>query len=81
MKGTILDFLNLATTNPDLSQDLVELAAKYGFEFTDEVSEEQLEDVSGGALTVGTPEDKDEREADQVADRVVRMERVPGTSP
>lgn len=36
----------------------------------DEVSEEILEDVSGGALTVGKPKDKHEREADKIADQV-----------
>jgi len=49
MKGTIIDFLNLASETPELSQEIVDLAMKYGFEFTDEVSEEQLDSVAGGA--------------------------------
>ena len=49
MKGTILDFLKLATEKPDLTEELVELAAKHGFEFSDEVSDEELETVAGGA--------------------------------
>ena len=37
---------------------------------TDEVSEEKLEKVSGGKLTVGKANDKLEREADEVAEKV-----------
>ena len=50
MKGTILDFLKLATEKPDLTEELVELAAKHGFEFSDEVSDEDLEAVAGGTV-------------------------------
>ena len=81
MKGTILDFLKLTRENPDLSQDLIALAARYGFEFSDEVSESELEDVSGGTLSIGKPEDKSEREADQVADRVAQGGPAPEKSP
>ena len=49
MKGTILDFLKLATEKPELTKELVELATKYDFEFSDEVSDEELECVAGGA--------------------------------
>jgi hypothetical protein len=50
MKGTILDFLKLAAEKPELAQELVELAARHGFEFTDEVSDEDLENVAGGSI-------------------------------
>jgi hypothetical protein len=49
MKGTILDFLKLAAEKTELAQDLAALARKYDFEFTDEVSDEDLEGVAGGA--------------------------------
>ena len=39
MKGTILDFLKLAAEKSELAQELVELAAKHDFEFSDEVSD------------------------------------------
>ena len=48
MKGTILDFLKLANEKPELAQELVDLAAKHDFEFSDEVSDEDLEKVAGG---------------------------------
>lgn len=50
MKGTILDFLKLATEKPELAQELVALAHRHDFEFTDEVSDEELEGVAGGAF-------------------------------
>ena len=50
MKGTILDFLKLASEKPDLAEDLVALATKHGFEFSDEVSDDELENVAGGAV-------------------------------
>jgi hypothetical protein len=49
MQGTMLDFLKLATEKPQLAKELVELAEKYDFQFDDEVSDDQLEGVSGGA--------------------------------
>jgi hypothetical protein len=49
MKGTILDFLKLAGEKPELAKELVELAARHDFEFTDEVSDEELDSVAGGA--------------------------------
>ena len=50
MKGTILDFLKLASENPDLAEELIELATRHGFEFSDEVSDRELETVAGGAI-------------------------------
>jgi len=44
---------------------------------TDEVSDEKLEDVSGGKLSIGEPKDKYEKEADEVADQVIRTQRTP----
>ena len=52
MKGTILDFLKLTAENPELVKELVELAAKYDFQFSDEVSDQELDSVAGGAVTV-----------------------------
>ncbi len=53
MKGSILDFLNVATEKPELAKAIAELAARFDFEFTsEELSEEQLESVAGG-LTIG----------------------------
>ena len=51
MKGTILDFLQLAEEKPGLAKELVELAARYGFEFTPyELSDAEAQAVTGGAL-------------------------------
>ena len=51
LKGTILDFLRLAAEKPELAKDLVALAGKYDFQFSDEVSDEDLDGVSGGAVS------------------------------
>jgi glucose-6-phosphate isomerase len=48
VKGTILDFLNLATEKPELARELAELAKRHDFEFSDDVSDEDLEAVAGG---------------------------------
>jgi len=48
MQGSILDFLKLATEKPELASELVNLARKYDFEFSDEVSDEELDGVAGG---------------------------------
>ena len=49
MKGSIVDFLNLAIEKPELARALVELAARFDFEFTfDELGEDELDSVSGG---------------------------------
>ena len=51
MKGTILDFLNLAAEKPELATELLELATKYDFEFSDEeLSESEMDQVAGGAM-------------------------------
>ena len=57
MKGTILDFLKLAAEKPELAQQLIELAKKHDFEFSDEVSDTQLEQVAGGQKINEAPED------------------------
>jgi len=54
MKGTFIDFMKLASENPELAQELVDLAMKYDFQFTDQVTDEQLEGVAGG-VDDGTP--------------------------
>ena len=48
MKGTIIDFIELANKTPELTQAILDLAAQYDFEFSDEVSDEALEGVAGG---------------------------------
>ena len=50
MKGTILDFLNLVVEKPELAKELGEMAGRYDFEFSDTVSDEQLEEVVGGTF-------------------------------
>jgi hypothetical protein len=57
MKGTILDFLNLAAEKPQLAKEFLELAAKHDFEFTDELNDEQLDDVAGGAAFSSTQQE------------------------
>ena len=52
MKGTVIDFLKLTIEQPKLADELVELAAKYDFEFTEEeLSEAELDQVAGGTTT------------------------------
>ena len=49
MKGTILEFLKLVSEKPELTKELMELAAKHDFEFTqEELSEAELDQVAGG---------------------------------
>ena len=49
MKGTITDFLELVSTKPELSRELIELAARHGFVFSlDELSNSELQCVVGG---------------------------------
>jgi len=49
MKGSILAVLKLASETPELAKELLDLAAKHDFEFSDEVSDEVLETVAGGS--------------------------------
>ena len=58
MKGTMLDFLKLASEKPQLAEELVELACRHDFEFTwpQELSEEQLGQVAGGVVAEGKPD-------------------------
>ena len=49
MHGNFADFLKLTEENAELAAELVELAARFDFEFTDQaLSEEDLDAVSGG---------------------------------
>jgi len=48
MKGTILEFLKLAAEKPELAKELVELARRHDFVFSDEVSDRELDGVAGG---------------------------------
>ena len=57
MKGTMIDLIKLANQNPELTQAIIDLAASYDFEFSDEVSDEALEGVSGGAFFAATTAD------------------------
>lgn len=49
MQGGIQTFLKLVSETPELARDLRELARRYGFEFTDELSDDDLDAISGGA--------------------------------
>jgi len=49
MKGTIFDLLRLAAEKPEIAKELGELAARHGIELSDEVTDEELEMVAGGA--------------------------------
>jgi hypothetical protein len=53
----MLDFLKLAAEKQQLAEELVELARKHDFEFSDEVSNEELEKVAGGQKYDGGLED------------------------
>ena len=49
MKGTIIDFLQMAANNQALARELVELAARHGFQFdADQLQDADLAQVSGG---------------------------------
>lgn len=49
--GTITEFLRLVERTPQLAREFGELAAKYDFRFVrEELSDEQLDDVSGGVM-------------------------------
>jgi hypothetical protein len=50
MKGTMLDFVMWAADKPEIATQMAELAARHGFELTDELSDEDLDGISGGGL-------------------------------
>lgn len=50
MRGTIVDFLNFAAVKPELGKELAELAARHDFEFTEELSDADLDQVAGGMI-------------------------------
>ena len=51
MKGTILDFLQIAAKDPELAKGLAELAERFDFEFTEEeLDDEDLGKVAGGTI-------------------------------
>lgn len=60
MRGDIVDFLRLVEQNESLARDLAALAARYGFDFRTELSEEELEEISGGvtATTISSTDEK-----------------------
>jgi ribosome biogenesis GTPase A len=47
--ATDIEFLELVVETPELAKGLEDLAARFDFEFTDEVSDGDLDDVAGGA--------------------------------
>ena len=48
-KQTLMAFLESATRDPELQQELMSLAAKYGYDLSsDELSESELAKVAGG---------------------------------
>jgi hypothetical protein len=49
MKGTFMDFVKFLNENEKLREDVVAVASKHGFEFSDEVSDAELEAVAGGS--------------------------------
>jgi hypothetical protein len=74
MKGTFVDFLQLVVDTPELAKGLEELAARFDFEFSDEVSDEELEDVAGGLTAATEPQQLSETaqtEQDASADTVM----------
>ena len=77
VKGTILDFLKLASEKPELAQQLVDLAAKHDFEFSDELNDEQLEGVAGGSYDTDNTQDL----AIMLAKLMLEPERTSGRPP
>jgi hypothetical protein len=76
MKGTILDFLKLAAEKPELAKEMVELAGKYDFQFSDEVSDEELDGVAGGAMIASPTLTEQLRSLEQFLSRDVTLEDV-----
>lgn len=58
MKGTIVDFLEQMIENEALRRDVVAVASKHGFEFTDELDDAELEGVSGGTSSLESVDQK-----------------------
>jgi len=54
MKGNFIDFLSYLNENDELRREVITIANKHGFEFDDEVSDEELESVAGGGFTVAS---------------------------
>jgi hypothetical protein len=48
-QGNFTDLLELATKDESLAKELRDLAARHGIELTDEVSDKDLDNVSGGS--------------------------------
>ena len=72
-KSAVKEFLARVTRDPALQKELIDLAAKHGFTITtDDLTDAQLDAVVGGTLSIGSPEDRHEREADKSADGVMR---------
>ena len=71
MKGTILDFLQLAAEQPELAKELVDLAARYGFEFADtgELDDDDLAQVAGGTGEVTTLSQMDQLHLQMAVDK------------
>ena len=71
MKGTILDFLQLAAEKPELARELADLAARYGFEFTDtgELDDDDLAEVAGGTGDLSSLSQMDQLQLQTAVDK------------
>ena len=58
MKGSFIDFIEFLSENEDLRKDIIDVAAKHGFEFSDEVSDVDLEAVVGGVIAPSPADSK-----------------------
>ena len=48
MRGTYADFLQLASRQPQLADELRRLAARFGFQFTEDLTGLDLDRITGG---------------------------------